>query len=383
MSQGLDPYTKLLEITLASSTPISLGGYDTLPARRLGQAVLTEPFRTQSLRGVARWWSRSLIAGILYAGGLNGERLVRRVLDYSGLLWGSSFRGVSGLRFKTRLESLQRLSRADERALSQHSRVRLLGLGRRGLSLEALFKRIRGSLILEKATWTSLPAHAIYTAIYSLLLSFVLGCLGKGSRRGLGCFDLRVVEGNPEVRSLTEYALSGRPERLIRAAIGSARNLVGSSSVMEYSRLPSIPAIAKGVFRLYRCRIDGRRPLEVAVMFSKCVVRGYRRDGLARRRQAWILGLPRSQRRTGYFINDRGVERRASPIMLAVHGGWAYMSVFYSRDWPSRLTWRGLRGDSSITVSDSTIRDALNAAVEAIISCLSRSGIHCEEVELW
>jgi CRISPR-associated protein Cmr1 len=64
-------------------------------------------------------------------------------------------------------------------------------------------------------------------------------------------------------------------------------------------------------------------------------------DTITSKRLAWFLGLPREQRGTGYISN---VNRRASPIHLAVHGGRALFTFFLSSDWPTEIKWKGLYG---------------------------------------
>ena len=383
MLGGQAAYTKLVELSLTSSTPLSLGGYDTLPSRRLGAGEVPEPLRTQSVKGAVRWWTRALIAGALYNGGLNGKRLISRTLDLSGLVWGSSSKGSSGLRVRTRLDSIQRISYGEASLLSRHPRFILLKLGGRRLRPEELFRKIRGSIILEKAVWSRLTSNAWLLGVYSLALSLTLGCLGKASRRGLGCFNISVSEGSPGMRSLVYKAMTGSPEELVKASFRTATQLAGMGSSVGSQALPSIPAIAPQVFRLFRCRLSGGGPLGAAVQFSRCTTRSHRGDGLVARRMAWILGLPRSQKGTGYTPRDPGVDRRASPIIFSVHNAWAYMSVFYSRDWPSRIRWRGSGTETTLDIDDDVIRQALDAAIDALQACMEKNDLHCEEVRRW
>ena len=383
MYGGQAAYTKLIELSLASSTPLSLGGYDTLPSRRLGAGEVPEPLRTQSVKGAIRWWTRALIAGALYAKGLNGNELISSTLDFSGLVWGSSNKGSSGLRVRTRLDSVQRISRGEASLLSRHPRYKLMALGGRWLSPDALFRKIRGSITLEKAVWSQLPGNAWILGVYSLALTLTLGCLGKASRRGLGCFNITVSEGSPRMRSLVRTAMTGSPEELVRASHGASMQLVGASSNRGSQALPPVPAIAPEVFRLFRCRVGREGPLDASLKFSECTTRSYRRDGLAAKKRAWILGLPRSQRGTGYTPDDRGVNRRASPIIFSVHNAWAYMSTFYSGDWPSKIRWRGSGARATLRIDDDEIRQAIDTAIDVLLACMEKRGYQCEEVRLW
>lgn len=387
LSREYAAYIKLVELALASSTPLSLGGYDTLSSRHLSRGEIKEPLRTQSIKGVIRWWTRAIIAGVLYTKGLNGKKLINDTIKYSSLVWGSSAKGASGLKIHSQLESMQPLTSKEKNMLSSHSRLILIGLSKRKKESKgdpaALFKKIRGTLTLEKAVWSTLPSQAIRLGVYSLVLSFTLGCLGKASRRGLGCFDINVIDSNQHICSLANKAMIGEPIDLIKTTIQTAKELTDTRDKVDSYKLPSIPAIARGVFRLYRCQLGRLAPLEASVLFSQCITRKHRRDKLVTRKIAWILGLPRSQKGTGYEPKERDVERRASPIIFSVHNKWGYMSVFYSSDWPSRIIWRSRKSHITLSITDNLIRDALDTAVSVILDCMKRRGLECEEVNLW
>lgn len=58
--------------------------------------------------------------------------------------------------------------------------------------------------------------------------------------------------------------------------------------------------------------------------------------------KAWILGLPRFQRDTGYKIEEKGVERRVSPLLYSfLNENILIASIIASRDWPRLLLWKG------------------------------------------
>jgi CRISPR type III-B/RAMP module RAMP protein Cmr1 len=67
-----------------------------------------------------------------------------------------------------------------------------------------------------------------------------------------------------------------------------------------------------------------------------------------KRPRAWILGLPRWQRNTGYKILDKKCKRRASPLLYSfITNDILVFSIFVSRDWPRKLLWRGARRRST------------------------------------
>ena len=360
----------LARLRLVSSTPLLLGGYDTYTRRSIRGVGITEPLRTQSLKGLIRWWSRTLIAGALSRQGSRRDFL-RRVASYSGLVWGSAEKGTSSLMLRVVGEELSSCpNRVWNRLFREHQRLRLLSIGRRFLHKDSYCSMAKGDVILATRAGYEVDSAVVSFAIYSLMLSLLLGCLGKGSRRGLGCFDIRGVELSPHYRRI----LQGLPDRvvdLIRDALDAARDIMRSGSKGPSSgMLPPIPSIAPGVFRLFVCR-DVDDPVDLSIKFSRCVTRQYRRlrgsDPLRQRLLAWILGLPRQQRGTGYRAQ---VDRRASPIILSSHRGYAFISAFYSGDWPNNLRWVGGYVEQR-RISDDVITDAMNVAIDFILDCLA------------
>jgi hypothetical protein len=89
-------------------------------------------------------------------------------------------------------------------------------------------------------------------------------------------------------------------------------------------------------------------------------------DWLRKNLEAWILGLPRTQRDprtridTGYRIKIEDVDRRASPIIVSCHrgsnrfGDGVFVTFILSADWPTEMKWTGLK------------RNRANKTIEAI-----------------
>ncbi len=355
--ETLSPFVTLASFTLRSSTPLLLGGYDSYACH--GGGFGCEPLRTQSLKGVLRWWSRAALAGALYASGVNNGQLLSKVRSVEREIWGS-VEGVSPVKIRTRgVLTSERFMR-----LSQHSRYKLLRLARfpRGKVLYGFLSR--GEVYVQRYAWDFLAENLVNHAVLSLIAMLWLGGLGKGSRRGLGSLDILAAR-NVDSRYIRPESVAEVLKRLMAAS----RGLLGSFSPSGGEGLPPIPAIAKGVFRLFRCEV--REPLGAAVAFSNCVLGRRMRD----RTCSWIFGLPRR----GYQILDRGVERRASPIMFSSHRGVGFISAFYSSDWPRRIRRRG----SVINIDDEGISEKMDCALGHLVDCLSTAGVACREVRIW
>jgi CRISPR-associated protein Cmr1 len=367
-------------------------------ARPIAGTLNIEPLRTQSLKGVIRWWTRAFLAGALYRLGYRDGRLLSLLARLSGRVWGSS---ESASPFIIRVlegRAGVRVCPHDlwHRLAAEHQRVRLLLLGRRRISPGDLCGIAEADVILYRRLGVITSETLRDFAAFSMIASLVLGCLGKASRRGLGCFDAMGVSLQPQLRRLLENLPSSLPE-LIAYGVGLAEAVV-REKVAELQHggtgewgLPPVAAIAPGYYRVYLCRLDGIDPLLASIKFSKCVTAQYRRlggrdplDGLA-----WVLGLPRSQRGRGYLVRtDNGrldVGRRASPIVFTVHRGYALLQAFYSADWPQHLIHVKSYSRRSIYVTERVIRDTVDTAIEHLVVCLDSYGrlgpsIRCKEV---
>jgi len=104
----------------------------------------------------------------------------------------------------------------------------------------------------------------------------------------------------------------------------------------------------------------------------------FAQDALRQALKAWILGLPREQKGTGYRIIG-GASRRASPLMLAIAGNAAYLSVFISADWPRELEWRG-GGRQRIAVAEADVLAAMALALREFLDYVKKLG---GEAETW
>ncbi len=422
----------IARFTITSSTPLLIGGFDGAACRDIGGQTVCEGVRSQSVKGLWRWFLRSLIAGVLYSSGYTSKEIEVKTVELIGKLLGYVKGGYSQPS-KIRLVVFTDRDEACDfniiRTLRDHQRVRLLQLGDKDEKFilnEYTCRFIRSATIaLYPRPGVNLSDVEENLAVSSLLLSFLLGCLGKGSRRGLGCFDIRIRYNDylpPSIRKIgiTEYLVRGEsPSRdtlasLISFAWKVAARYVGVPlSLKQSEKLPPVPSIAPGAFKLFRISHKNpleKDPLKIAVTFSKAVTRSeralrllkidYMRDPLYLERLAWILGLPRSQKGTGYYKiqDEKGVElqRRASPFILAVHREYALLSVFYSLDWPAYIKWKGssscevhierstgevlIRMGSS--VSRQSIRELIDYALGVLLDAMKNQGYEVEEVHI-
>ena len=113
-------------------------------------------------------------------------------------------------------------------------------------------------------------------------------------------------------------------------------------------------------------------------------------DELRNRLQAWILGLPRSQRGTGYILSEgrrgRVVDRRASPIIVSYHsernllGAGVFTTFTTSGDWPRELEWVG-DGSQNLVLDEQSIVNAMRTAFQEFNDYIERLGYRM--VRVW
>ena len=410
----------LVELELRLETPLFAGGHDPL---RLDDLWILRP---SEIKGVWRWWARALAAGALYdAGQLKGESRERqgllkaptpeeagRISEIVGLRMGLGYADPRGRLSKASSYSLivepvgdvgrfKRVYRGGPvAALGRQvnlQRANLLALGSReqkGWQAEYLAPGARFRLRVEEQL--SVSAEGAEAALSALALALTFSGFGKGGRRGLGCF--RVVRATGRYAALFDARASAADK--VTRAVNAARRVAEVRAVESGAgELPPLPLVsARDLAGGYAVRGRKLRPFQVIEVrggdasrlleeLHNFFLRGARArrlignpaspDALKQKLAAWVLGLPREQRGTGYEILARAVDRRASPLLLAVHGtdreGVAYLSVFASADWPVQLKWKG-GTTQPLAINDAKVAEALTTAVEEFVDYAERSG---------
>lgn len=405
-----------LELELENSTPLLVGWY---------RPELADPqgIRPTEVKGLWRWWARAFIGGVLYDEGLlrgssYGSVLLKPTRDEVELIaklvgeelgLGLAVSGESrASKFVLYVESLGRISPEDMggRWAREWQRIRLLTLGNRAI------KGLRpGSKFRLYVEWDDKrrPQY-LDTALKILLIALQLTGVGKGSRRGLGSLDVvsvraqevLVEEELKNLRSLFDKAYTDclkivRVSEFVKEYSEKGR---GKSSSTSKTQLPPLPVISKKtVFsapvtevrvigdvsptmfaRVHSFFLRSQRCVEL-VNIPSCV------DDLRNTLSAWFLGLPRTQRGTGYFAE---VSRRASPMILTFHaeknlfGGGVFVSVFLSGDWPKVIKWcEGSPRFKSIDVNDDAISKAYDALSREFEAYLNKLGIGRNMRRVW
>jgi CRISPR-associated protein Cmr1 len=390
-------------LRLKGESRLYLGSYDT-------QFHEEDPFRAQSLKGLWRYWLRAYIAGAMYEAGIlkcerRGEYVCKsdleKVVEKTGYLLGS-LKSASKFRIVVSKASARR--REDG---FRAQRARLLSLGRRRISYgEGAYAEIK----IEKSPHVEkLGENEVKLAIGSLLTALSLNGLGKGGRRGLGTFSVEVdgFEGRFLKNKRIDYSMI---RELIGETLRSARSYLNLGKGNP-SEIPPVDCISEAkidlsgingstnlfnkkevpVFTVIRAKPRSRKDIETMVIeLQDFFYRPERsrkmgfmissadksQDPITRGRLAWFLGLPRTQRGTGYL----NAERRASPVHLAVHENETLFTLFLSGDWPTEIRWKGIGRPVPLRIDLSKVKEAYLTSISSLEGYLDRIGYETEVI---
>ena len=406
------PVGKII-VRVRNTTPLLIGWYDPLKQDPMG-------LRSTEIKGIWRWWARAFIGGALYDNGyLKGVRHkdvylkpsteeTRVVSCFVGHVLGlgiASSRGVESeaSRFSIMVMYPNTLrATAYKQKQTPYQRINLLTIKR---AVEGLDTGNSFEIHIEKEI--SKYSDAEELALKMLIIALQFMGVGKGSRRGLGSLDICDIHAYNIARPMIPNSIRelikevyercfeiiekyGRECKLSKLPRGEAggelppfpivsRSSIGGINVTQMYVLKNTTVqhfvdIHNFFLRSERCR----KLFNIPVCY----------DDLRRSLSAWVLGLPREQRGTGYRIGSSNVSRRASPATMAFHregnifGAGAFIAMFMSGDWPTSIEWL----DASrrrITINRNTILTAYVTFLSEFDAYLQRIGLNLAGGKIW
>jgi CRISPR-associated protein Cmr1 len=407
----------VLEVT--NSTPMLTGWYSP-------EFVDPQGLRATEVKGVWRWWARAVIGGALYeecmlVGESRGGILRRPTRDeirliscIVGRILGLGYatrEGAEASRFTLKIETLTQGLERRARSISGaegYQRMKLLSLG--GRTINYIPEGATFRVTVDRVRTRYGDAEDLAAKI--LVLALQLMGVGKGSRRGLGSLDLTNVliprirlPGN--LRDLLDEVHGEAVEVVRRYARECSKTMVRSC---DKRSLPPMPVVSKltskavgvganvdfNITSVYLVQGPGRGLQDMFVDVNKFFVRSERcrrlygnprcNDPLRDNLEAWILGLPRSQRGTGYEVTVRDVDRRASPIIVSCHrgsnrfGGGVFVTFILSADWPREMEWTGGGVTESIRLNEVGVVNAMGTAFKEFRDYVVKAGYSPERV---
>ena len=346
------------------ATPLSVGWYD---HSKLDSRFVIRP---TSLKGVWRWWARAFVGGVLYERGCLKSRRGGGVYfepDPEGVKKISRIVGaVLGMGYAERAEAaassfkiaVRMLKRPFIGTVTKGQRSVEYGDGKRAefqrfnlLSLSTSVEYAVGGEFEIEITGRTIDSKRFTLGLEILAAALTLSGVGKGSRKGLGSLDV----------TWTNYLTPTPVEKLIEDVRRELNGVIPDKCGGQSWDLPPMPVMTKAKIRgegagevalsaVYK--VTGLDPPSLHNFFLRPhrarVTEGHysKPDELRKRLEAWVLGLPREQKDTGYSAE---VDRRASTFIVSYHGRdhifntakepGGYLTVLISGDWPTEIHW--------------------------------------------
>ncbi|MFH7836157.1 MAG: hypothetical protein QXL51_06145 [Candidatus Aenigmatarchaeota archaeon] len=360
----------LADFLLSNETPIFIGGYNTY----YKPDNFCEGLRTQSVKGLLRYWLRCYLAGA----GINVSEINNKTCELLGGKIGETF-------FASKIQIKSYLINDKPSVFYEKNipRINLLLLGRKQKLDCAQFLKARLSLYERKGVILNENDKGLIVG--TLLTSLLLSGLGKMARRGFGTFRVDVWEDGTKLfyDDITNIFSADstdedRKKSIIRIIEKTKRNIMEEK---PFSDIPPIHAIHKKYFKLIYISMRKEpkhvindlqnftlRPKRAKVLFGDFK----KDDEITKKHLAWFLGLPRSPRETGYIIKDDDVQRRPSPLFFSVHRNFALVSLFLSKDWPRNLTWKGAKKEEPLNITVNEIQKAYDITFNLLIQYLDK-----------
>ncbi|MEM3407825.1 MAG: type III-B CRISPR module RAMP protein Cmr1 [Candidatus Aenigmatarchaeota archaeon] len=365
------------DFLLINETPVFLGGYATY----YKSDNFTEGLRIQSLKGLLRYWLRAYLAGA----GMEIKEIKKKTCKLlGGRVDKEAF--ASRIQIKSRIIEEEPYIFDDKRI----PRVNLLLRKRQKLDCARLLK-VR--LSLNERLGINLSGNEKGLIIGSLLTSLLLSGLGKMGRRGFGTFKIDMQEDGSglfynDINNIIfnkNTSDKERKEAIIRIIENTKKNIIDEKPIKN---IPPIHAIHKKYFKLIYVPIM-EKPEDIISKLQRFTLRSERtkvilgnfraRDEITKKHLAWFLGLPRTQRSTGYIIEDKQVQRRSSPIFFSVHKDFALISLFLSSDWPANLKWKGVK-EVQLPIELNAIREAYEVVFNLLKKYLEKLNYEYEVI---
>ncbi|MEM2794347.1 MAG: type III-B CRISPR module RAMP protein Cmr1, partial [Thermofilaceae archaeon] len=316
-------------LKIEAVTPIWIGGYDT---EAVHEDLGRESLRSSSVKGVWRWWARSLISAATFESQnkfpsiKEADEVVSKLMGRGGESSSQSLYRITVeeedvkyiiLPNCTGQEYCHRCSNRSKEELDKLEEVARLNLYNLGKAIHE--KRTSfidtGSRFIISVYRQSLKPNEAYDAfiIHSLILALTLGGVGKANTRGFGKFKVLSIEIPSETvcKKIEEIVYEQMKEiesasdaqkiieELLKKGVSFARNILGNESVTTSSDLPLFETPVDGFFQIsvpditFDSDLLALKSIGYATLKSewKKAKRGFKTRGIEF--DTWILGLPR------------------------------------------------------------------------------------------
>jgi len=353
----------LAELELENTTPVIIGGYNARPYS--AELNLMEEPRPTEIKGLWRWWARSLVSGALLTKGIDvniaeANKIIAPILGglMEGALEPSKLTISTEVLDQEHIDLSMYTNRNRNKDGIEIVRLKLLSQGLRSQrEFQERFKaysrlRLRLKVYKYYANLEKIPQSFYEFSLYSLVLSLMFSGLGAITTRAFGSVKVKITRlgktlGNiqdliklQEILNTLYYrsriSIDEVREKIwevIRLALNSANKYISSlkrlGSFSRVNGLPSTPSIVvdnANAFRLevLLCNANTYKLLSVVgssmlkqQMKSSCFEINPRDPGV--NIHTFVLGLPRTsvipygrqhKLRTGYIVPKQKFNQR-------------------------------------------------------------------------
>ena len=358
------------DFILTNETYVFLGGYNTYYKPN----NFSEGLRTQSLKGLLRYWLRTYLAGA----GMSINEINERTCELFGGRINDKF-----FASKVQIKSYMIFDKPFTFYRKDFPRINLLTLKKDKREVDGT-QVLKARVSLNERIGVNLSKEDKELSVGVLLTSLLLSGIGKMSRRGFGTFRIDVQEDSTKLFydkiTTTFGANSTDKDRKVSITEIIEKTRGSIKEEKPISDIPPIHAINKEYFKLIYISMT-KEPENVVKDLQDFTLRSRRAkvlfgnfkkdDEITRCHLAWFLGLPRSQRAKGYIIT-KDIQRRASPLFFSVHKNFTLVSLFLSKDWPGELEWCDHKGKKQLKIGVNEIKEAYKVILKSLIDYLDK-----------
>nr|MDO8080272.1 type III-B CRISPR module RAMP protein Cmr1 [Candidatus Freyarchaeota archaeon] len=344
----------IAEIKIASVTPIRTGGYNSRPySPELG---LTERPRTQALKGLWRWWARTILGGAKISANQNLPKNLYELDKEISDLFGST---DSSSKFTIQLIVDEKgISYLKSDLMRNVPRIKLVSMGEE--QRRERYYYTQTSIILRARRIKELTKEEAMFGLSSLLISLFFSGIGSIVNRGFG--KLKIINLLPgprfkndkdlnELKKIllelykTGEEITSKIKELIKKSLEYASSYKGYGAEIKGVSIDNIPPYSvllpdcsPPIFRMETILVPGNKDIsQILECIGKSTmktewknVKGMPPRSVGKNFHTWILGLPRYQsppyeekgkkvhKLTGYTFDKSEETRRQSPIGFTV-----------------------------------------------------------------
>jgi CRISPR-associated protein Cmr1 len=341
----------IAEIELNNTTPVRIGGYNARPYSSV--LNLTEKVRSQNIKGLWRWWARAILAGAQLSAQGSPPSNISEINDEVSKLLGST---EENSHFFIHVDE-ERSSLISADKLQRISRIKLITMGLKGKEREEeqYFSQLSFKLSLgTRVLLTEQNKSVAMFALSSLLISLIFSGIGSMTTRGFGKLKINRLETKNqllkgEIEDLnqilnelyaqtTEKDVTDKLKKMIWRSLNYASNYKFFGKKVRNVKVDQLPALSillpdcepqifkidtlcisdKDIYEIlkiigistlkagWKLKREQKSPIELQ---RPSMIKYLRIQG--KDFHTWVLGLPRYQKKTGYFPDNL---RRQSPI---------------------------------------------------------------------